>query len=391
MKRLLPAIHSAWSAPLLVLVATTACGEAELGRLVPTVEVVDGIEIATLGPIPGPFDPDYEWTFRVVREVPTVLGDEDEPLVFDPAAVLPLSTGELLVHDPSADRPLVILELEAPAAVARFGTKGRGPGELGQRLVLGEGGDDSLFVLDLGNGQVHRFARGGEWTSSERIATDRPAIEGALAAGGTEFALSLVTDPERVWRRELVRADPATGTTGPLLALPEATGPAAGIFQRGRVLWTTLNSGYVTMWAYMPVVHVHAPDGGRVREVRLPLSRYDLTQDEIDRQIALHGDIARGLRPGPMGLTNVLMAMNDTIFGMFQSGMWRAAEDPPLHDVGILWRMLTLRGEYVGVVSQPEDFRYLGRGDGTLWARVLDERAYPVIQELALERRRDSQ
>jgi hypothetical protein len=139
------------------------------------------------------------------------------------------------------------------------------------------------------------------------------------------------------------------------------------------------------MWAYLPSVRVHAADGSLIREIRLPFTRRVMTPAEIEAQIAQFGEIARGLRPGPMGLTNVLYAAGDTVFGMFLAGMWRAAEDPVLPP-GIWWRLFTLRGAYVGVVEQPEDFRYLGQGDGTFWARVLDENAYPVLQELELVR-----
>lgn len=51
--------------------------------------------------------------------------------------------------------------------------------------------------------------------------------------------------------------------------------------------------------------------------------------------------------------------------------------------------MFTVRGEYVGVLQPPgdyQDFRILFSGHGTVWARALDARGYPILQELALVR-----
>lgn len=155
------------------------------------------------------------------------------------------------------------------------------------------------------------------------------------------------------------------------------------------MIWTVLDRAIVAMWSARPEVVVYSPTGPTERKLRLPLSQHHLTEGDIERQVSLYGAIAARQRPGPTSLTNELYAVNDTIFGMLLSGSRRAAEDPVLPDAEIWWRMFTVGGEYVGVLQPPgdyQDFRILFSGSGTVWARALDPRGYPVLQELALVR-----
>ena len=85
-----------------------------------------------------------------------------------------------------------------------------------------------------------------------------------------------------------------------------------------------------------------------------------------------------------MALTNLLYPVKDTVFAMYQSSRWRAAEDPVLPADRMMWRLLAESGEYVGAVWLPEGFTYLGNGVGSIWGKVLDERGIPIIQELEL-------
>lgn len=80
----------------------------------------------------------------------------------------------------------------------------------------------------------------------------------------------------------------------------------------------------------------------------------------------------------------MLYQVGDSTFGMLTSRLWRAKQDPVIPAGELLWRLFTVRGAYVGVVRQPPDFRYLGRGVGTIWVRTLDGRGVPVLQELRL-------
>lgn len=358
-------------------------------RILPSVERSDDLDVATLADLPAALDPEYLWSYRVLREVPTVSGDDAEPLVFEPAQVLPLSSGELLVFDPTADHPLVLVDPESATARARFGRSGQGPGELGPVLTLAEV-DDLLLVLDMGNRQLHRFSRSGVHLSSERVVMSGHAGKALLAPGGEGFLVEGFRSSDAEWHRVLERVAIDSGNAAYLLRLPDPSPDAEpGRTQQGRVIWTVLDGAIVAMWSARPEVVVYAPTGQTELKLRLPLSQLHLTEGDIQRQVSLYGPIAARQRPGPTSLTNELYAVNDTIFGMLLSGTRRAAEDPVLPDGEIWWRMFTVRGEYVGVLRPPgdyQDFRVLFSGNGRVWARAFDPRGYPVLQELALVR-----
>ncbi|MGD2047612.1 MAG: hypothetical protein PVH96_15490, partial [Gemmatimonadota bacterium] len=135
----------------------SACAEQASERLEPKVEVVDGVEIATLPPLPDLLDSEHVWSLETLREVRTVLPGVEDPILFDPTGLVVLRSGELLVHDPPADRPLVILDPDTETVLARFGSKGRGPGEVSQLLALAEAPDGTLAVFDYGNRRVHHY------------------------------------------------------------------------------------------------------------------------------------------------------------------------------------------------------------------------------------------
>ncbi|MCP5116843.1 MAG: hypothetical protein GY953_38955, partial [bacterium] len=209
-----------------------------------------------------------------------------------------------------------------------------------------------------------------------------------LAVRGRGFLLESLRVNEDEWHRELDRVDVSTGAIEFAARLPEPPPYGEpGRIQRGRVLWTALEGQIVAMWSDRARVEVYDGTGGVVREIRLPMTRRTLTERDIQQQVEHYGGIARTLEPGTAALTNELYTVNDTVFGMFTSELWKSAEDPPLPVGAIWWRLFSVRGEYLGVVQLPEDFRPLGRSESGLWARVLDDTGYPLIQELELVRR----
>ena len=80
-----------------VVAGLPACGDRDHGRILPEVDIVGGVEVATLRSIPDFRDPDFRWAFQVLREIPTVRPEDEIPLVFDPRSLLPLRDGTLLV------------------------------------------------------------------------------------------------------------------------------------------------------------------------------------------------------------------------------------------------------------------------------------------------------
>lgn len=379
-----------WVRAALVAVGSTLACDGESDRVLPSVERSSDVAVATLEDLPPTLDPAYLWSHRVLREVQTVSDNDAEPLLFEPSQVLPLSNGELLVVDPTADHPLVLVDPESATARARFGQSGQGPGELGSRLTLAEVGDH-LLVFDMGNRQLHRFSLSGVALSSESVNLSGPAGKALLAPAGDGFLVEGLRSSETEWHRVLERVGIESRDASYLLRLPEPSADAEpGRIQQGRVIWTVLGDAIVAMWSARPEVIVYSPTGRTEHKLTLPLSRRHLTEGDIQRQVSLYGAMAAGQRPGPTSLTNELFAVNDTIFGMLLSQNRRAADDPALPEGEIWWRMFTVRGEYLGVLQPPgdyEEFRVLFSGNGTVWARSLDPNGYPVLQELSLVRR----
>jgi hypothetical protein len=326
------------------------------------------------------------WEFRPRRRISTLSPGSSEPVIFNPSAALLLRNGLLLVLDPSATKPLLLMKPEDGTVVARFGATGEGPGELGDILTLAES-DGRIEVLDSSNRQLHRFSLSGDYLGSSRLTVGAQPWGGAGAPDGHGY-LAEVVHPDDGWRRELVRIQTAGGTAQPLavpLPTPGSKGTTSGI-QSGRALWAVVGTHVVTMWSAQPSLEVYDENGTLVRQVQLPLTRRDLTERDIAQQVKRYGSYASTLRPGSIALTNVLYPAGDSIVGMFMTALWHAAEDPPFPAEARYWRLFTLRGEYVGVVRLPDDFWFLGtEGDG-VWARVLDESMTPVIVELELAR-----
>lgn len=370
---------------ILAVTAVIGCEPASEGRVLPQVTERGGVEYAVHQYLPTLLDPAHAWALRAVRTIPTSSGGE--PAIFDAVAVLPLPDGSILVHDPMADRPLVQIEPATGAVLRRFGVGGKGPGELGPRvlLTLAAGGDE-YRVYDPANQQVHSFAGKGDWIGSRRLELDGWALELQAAPGGGALLQTLQRSPESWWN-ELHLLDEDAESASEFMTLPApARGSAPGKIQKGRVLWASFPSGVVSMWSTTPQMEVHDVTGRLSRVVNLPLEVRNLTDQDIALQVKRVGALASRLEPGPAALTNMLYPVNDTIVGMVVSSLWRAEGDPELSAETILWRLFSLTGEYLGWVEQPADFRFLGSGHGTIWARILDARAEPLILELALVR-----
>ena len=169
------------------------------------------------------------------------------------------------------------------------------------------------------------------------------------------------------WHWEIERVDAVSGDVQRLLRLPDQPPyDEPGNIQQGRDVWTVLAGAVVGMWTDHPSIMVYGGDGAPVRKIRLPLTRLRITDRDIQDQIELYGEMASGMRPGPTSMTNELYAVNDTVFGMFTSQLRRAAENPILPHGRRWWRLLSVRGEYLGVLALPDDYlsfkgSFLGR------------------------------
>lgn len=377
-----------WSALWCVALLVGCDGSAE-ERVLATLSSVDGTEVARLTNMPMTFDPSLEWVLTPRRDIRS--GSPDRPLLYDPSHLLPLRDGTLLIYDPAAPAPLAIIDPATDRLVRRFGRRGQGPGEIGGRVSLGQSDRDGFEILDGGNRQVHRYGPDGEWLHSEPIEVGGWPIDAGRAPDDTGFLLQLLVSEERAWWNELVRVamdEPSVVRFGRLP--PPSADAEPGRLQRGRALWTVTGRHVVSMWSDRPTIEIHDAQGTLERRIELPLSRRTLTESDVAREIARFGAMAANLRPGSAALTNMLYPVSDTVFGMFTSNLWGSAEDPPIPEDVVYWRLFTLRGEYLGFLRQPDDFRFLGNGSGTLWARLLDERLEPRLIELELVRARGS-
>lgn len=367
-------------------VVTLGCRQPA-GRVLPDVTMRDGVEVATVPPLPRTLDPQHLWRFEALRRLSTVAVDSGDPVVYDPAAVLPLSDGMLLVHDPDAAQPLVIVDPNTGMAITRFGRRGHGPGELGPVVVLSEPSPGSIHVFDVRNRQLHEYSPAGGHVRSTPIRPGLQPLDGhrGPAEAGYIFQ-ALLSGEDHQQRRALMTLDGPGESPRLFSVLPEPPGHGHRGIQAGRYLWAVAGQAVVTMWSAEPVFDVYDQRGNHIREVRLPLTVRELTDRDIAVQVKRYGGIASTLQPGPIGLTNVLYSAGDSVVGMYTSELWHAAEDPAFPEGARYWRLFTVRGEYLGMVRQPDDFRYLGRGHGVIWARVLDENASPVLEELRLVR-----
>jgi len=337
-----------------------------------------GVEVVGLHPLPRPLDPAHRWILEPVRTVSP--GPEEALLFYDLRAVLPLGTSRLVVHDPLSDAPLKILDLATESLAASFGRTGQGPGELDDFLILMKGPGAGFSALDIVNRQVHRFTETGEQLESLPF---RPGmgVAGGAAMPGTGALLVVYPDNSGA---KLASFDVDGNVVSMMGELPvRPPGVELGTLHRGRPMWTAIPSASITMFSAAPIVELHLADGTS-RRLELPLTQRRITSGEIEQRMAQYPAFASSLEPGPAALTNFIYPVADSVFGLLLSDLWRAEEDVGLPRDSIYWRLFSTNGEYLGVTGQPDGYRFLGLGDGTLWARTLNDVGQPALAELRL-------
>jgi len=359
-------------------VAVLACGgESDVLRLDPEVRVENGVEIAEMPEWPSPLDADFRWTLRPRVTIPA--GDESNPTFFDLYQVLQLSDTRLVALDSHADAPILVVDIPSGDVVHRLGKTGQGPGELGGGSIVVALNDTSFAMFDPSNRQRHEFA-GGRQLPSEPWRPDFVPSGGTYLEGSGIIARTVLERGDQ-WNFGYVLLDDEGTRLGPFAALPKRPPDAPlGTIHRGRSLSATLRRELVAMWSATPTVEIHGDGGRLLRRIDLPVTNRTVSAQDLDDWMT-----AFQFEPGPLAVTNEMQALNDTVFGLFTSRLWRTAEDPTLPADLVLWRLITSRGRYLGTVERPRDFRFLGLGHGTIWARVLDqETLLPSLVELEL-------
>lgn len=357
-----------------------ACGSEP--AYAPDVGVVDGVEIARLAEIPPHDESAFEWGFETLSVIPTQRTLAEEPIIYAPTVAIELSSGALFLHDEVEQGRLVVLDPASGEVRARFGRSGRGPGEIGGWAHLSEADDGTLEALDARNRQRHRFTPDGTWLGSDEARFEGVGGKLLVHPSGDGYLVETFVMAVGAWEKVLTFWG-EDGSARPLMTLPPPAADAEpGRIQQGRVLWTQVGDAVVSMWSSRPEFFVHDLDGGLRREVHLPWERRRIEERDIERQVEQYGAIASGLRVGPAALANEFFPVNDTVFGMFQSDLWRPEGEPPLPPRRAIWRLFSTSGVYLGVLPLPEDFWPLGRSGDRLWVRVANDVGLPELREV---------
>lgn len=284
--------------------------------------------------LPALDDPAYRWSLTLDWSLPT----EDpagQPLVYQPAAMTQLDGGTIVVVD-GASPHLVVIDPAARRVLRRFGRQGHGPGELsGDYALVWAGPEGDPWVADRGNQRVTHFRLDGS-VVSERSMIGLGGARGIglwqVFAGTTDIVVQvwLVTDfATNALADSLARLDLATGQMHMFMALPARPPPGARIAPlfAPRSLWTALPSGDVIVGnTHEATFRVFGPDGAPRRDIRLGLEPRKIPEREKAEILKGYGNLrgvrASGTRRPEVGerfpVTNMLYALNDTTFAMFQ-------------------------------------------------------------------------
>jgi len=360
------------------MVLTLACGgEGSADRFDPMLRIENGVQVAEMPEWPSPLDADLRWSLK--PRVTISAGDESDPAFFDLYKAVPLSDTRLVALDTYADAPILVIDLPSGEIVHRTGREGQGPGELGSGLIVVPLDDSSFAIFDSSNKQRHEFS-GGRQLPSEPWRPDFVPRGGEYLEGSGIIARTLLERGDQ-WNYGYVLVDDDGGTVGPFAALPKRPPDAPlGTLHRGRALSASLRNVLAAMWSAKSTVEIHGDGGRLVRRIELPITNRVASVKEVENGLS-------GFRfePGPIAMTNEMQPLNDTVFGLYTSRLWRAAEDPILPADLVLWRLISVGGRYLGTVEKPRDFRFLGLGRGTIWARILDpETLIPSLVEFEL-------
>jgi hypothetical protein len=289
------------------------------------------------------------------------------------------------VTDRAGDPIYVLMDAESGAVLGRFGRRGEGPGELsGSWMGAWESGDRRIHVVDQGNARVATFGRDGEWIE-ERTVEMVPAggMGGVVRPGGGALLERWSRSPGAVPVLSLVSLAADGSTLATYADLPPLPGEYS--IQKGRPIWMVLDSGTVTARTDISVYRVHDASGSLRREIRLPLTRRTVSEAEAAQIRADNPDMPPIFEPGPIAIANYMIAFGDSAFATYHGSMFRAAQDPPIHPDTTAWRIVSIRGRYLGSLVVPAEFFPVGTVQGNLlWRAGVDSLGTPVIQALEL-------
>lgn len=329
-----------------------------------------GMTVAVLKELPALDDPRFRWELHRNWSVSTASSDPtSEPLFYDPQGLVPLGDTAVVVLDNGEFR-LGILNPRTGGVLRRFGKAGQGPGEiLDVHSLVATDGMGHIRVADRGNNRLDVFSVTGALSSSLALTGFGnargigvwhidPPTEGIIAQVWS------VADPStNTLIDSLVTIDWQTGRGHALLALPPRPprSPNSMNLFAPATRWAVLDGGDVVVGnTESASYHVLDPTGRLVREVRLPLSAHTLSRDEAAEVLKNFRGQTRSrvevTAPLRYPIANMIYALGDTVFAMYQSSRSRAHEDPALPEGQTVWRLVSTSGQYVGTLWFPIRF-----------------------------------
>lgn len=347
----------------------------ETERSVPSVTVSDssGIPIYGIGSPPAWDDPRFLWHVELERSVRTGEGRaSDDPLLFNPQALMRFADGALVVLD-AGDLRLALVHPERDSVIARFGRSGQGPGEiLSSNGLLWPAEEGTFWLLDPGNQRLTRFSRTGD-VVEERVAP-------ILGMGGLAVQHPRTHEPY-FWR---VFADPASGLLSdsvlrmdedgnatPFAAMPprhpsrERSTSRFPFFAPQGDFAPLGTGGVVVGRSDIPSLQHRSAEGELLGILRLDLSPRAIGLSDkpglIEEMAEEYPPAARATvddLADRFPLWSRLWAFSDSAFAMEQTRWSHPAGEPPIPSGQRIWRVLSVTGDYAGVVRFPTGFGY---------------------------------
>lgn len=339
-----------------------AAGCADRRPYLTSVSDSAGVRVVTAARLPAWNDEAYRWRLTLERELETAPGTTERPLIYQPQAMARLQDGTLAIVD-NWELRLAVVDAQRDTVLARFGPRGRGPGEiLSSNALIWSADGHTLHVFDPGNRRLSVFARDGE------LLEERPAH---LPGGGGRAMLSPRSFVPYVWRvfrdtdtYELqdsvvrVSLDSERSVTVAPLPRPEVSrfGNRAPLMS-GSVTFAPIGVGGVVVGRTDQPQLTYYTDGGQMRSIiRLPFERRPLSPGD---QRAI-GEEVRTFAPslaeniGELGtLWSQLLSFGDSLFALEQRFTSAPAGEDPIPSDRRVWRVFSVNGSYRGALILP--------------------------------------
>lgn len=396
-----------WTGWRMVVLATataaTACGSGDGdGTWAGTVTDSAGIPVVENG-VEGLWAEGEAWQLQEVFRV----GGMDADTAYQFGSVTGIDVtgdGRVLVADQQA-RTVRVFDPDG-VLVARIGTPGQGPGELGPGLVGVYENDGQVIIPDIAQGRLQQFGLDGDFVRSlpfnpldgipirwdedgdGRIVVQRRGIrleDGAPIIGETGDIL--------------VALDEGGANQDTLLTLPVGSSFSASggntdiVIFNPEPTWDLSESGQMVLAVNNRFrVRMLEPGGAPARILTMPREPVPVTEAEERRILAATRRLMQeaGTPPQAVDVTMEMMTFGESypvlsqVLQASDGSVWvqriHTARNVPegvtfdVQDLGSRdWDIFDSEGRYLGVLSLPRRFQPVREIDGVLWGVARDE------------------